>query len=518
MTTTEPAAGASTGRRSGGRAGRAALRASHVIDRVPYLTRTMRPFEIVGDEGLALIEDAADTILEEVGIEVRDYPEALPIFAAGGAIVEGTRVRFPRGLCRQIVSDNAPATYVQHARNPANSVVIGGDNTVFAPNYGSPFVYDIDHGRRYATITDFQNFVKLAYLDPYLHHSGGTVCEPVDIPVSKRHLDMVYSHIKYSDKGFMGSVTAGSRAQDSVDLARIAFGGDLQDRTVMTSLINASSPLVWDGTMLAAAQCYAENNQATIITPFILAGAMAPSTSAGVCVQTLAEALAGMTFVQLVRAGAPVILGSFASSMSIQTGAPTFGTPEPALVLYTMAALARRLGVPFRSGGSLTASKLPDAQAAYESANTLQPTVLGGVNFVLHAAGWLEGGLAIGYEKFVLDCDQLGMMTTFVRGLDVSANGLATEAIREHTPGEHFLGTAHTLANFESAFYRSDTSDNSSFEQWTEEGGLDAAQRANALWKKRLAEYEPPALDDAIDAELQDFVARRKTELPDEFA
>jgi trimethylamine--corrinoid protein Co-methyltransferase len=518
MTTTEPAAGASTGRRSGGRAGRAALRASHVIDRVPYLTRTMRPFEIVGDEGLALIEDAADTILEEVGIEVRDYPEALPIFAAGGAIVEGTRVRFPRGLCRQIVSDNAPATYVQHARNPANSVVIGGDNTVFAPNYGSPFVYDIDHGRRYATITDFQNFVKLAYLDPYLHHSGGTVCEPVDLPVSKRHLDMVYSHIKYSDKGFMGSVTAGSRAQDSVDLARIAFGGDLQDRTVMTSLINASSPLVWDGTMLAAAQCYAENNQATIITPFILAGAMAPSTSAGVCVQTLAEALAGMTFVQLVRAGAPVILGSFASSMSMQTGAPTFGTPEPALVLYTMAALARRLGVPFRSGGSLTASKLPDAQAAYESANTLQPTVLGGVNFVLHAAGWLEGGLAIGYEKFVLDCDQLGMMTTFVRGLDVSANGLATEAIREHTPGEHFLGTAHTLANFESAFYRSDTSDNSSFEQWTEEGGLDAAQRANALWKKRLAEYEPPALDDAIDAELQDFVARRKTELPDEFA
>jgi trimethylamine---corrinoid protein Co-methyltransferase len=518
MTTTEPAAGASTGRRSGGRAGRAALRASHVIDRVPYLTRTMRPFEIVGDEGLALIEEAADTILEEVGIEVRDYPEALPIFAAGGAIVDGTRVRFPRGLCRQIVSDNAPATYVQHARNPANSVVIGGNNTVFAPNYGSPFVYDIDHGRRYATITDFQNFVKLAYLDPYLHHSGGTVCEPVDIPVSKRHLDMVYSHIKYSDKGFMGSVTAGSRAQDSVDLARIAFGGDLQDRTVMTSLINASSPLVWDGTMLAAAQCYAENNQATIITPFILAGAMAPSTSAGVCVQTLAEALAGMTFVQLVRAGAPVILGSFASSMSMQTGAPTFGTPEPALVLYTMAALARRLGVPFRSGGSLTASKLPDAQAAYESANTLQPTVLGGVNFVLHAAGWLEGGLAIGYEKFVLDCDQLGMMTTFVRGLDVSPNGLATEAIREHTPGEHFLGTAHTLANFESAFYRSDTSDNSSFEQWTEEGGLDAAQRANALWKKRLAEYEPPALDDAIDAELQDFVARRKTELPDEFA
>jgi trimethylamine---corrinoid protein Co-methyltransferase len=506
------------GRRSGGRAGRAALRASHVVDRVPYLTRTMRPFELASEETLAMIEHTADTVLLEVGVEIRDYPEALPIFKAAGADVDGTRVRFPRGFCREIVSKNAPATYVQHARNPANNVVIGGNNTVFAPNYGSPFVHDLDKGRRYATLADFQNFVKLAYMSPWLHHSGGTVCEPVDVPVSKRHLDMVYSHLKYSDKPFMGSVTAGSRAADSVELARIGFGGDLQDRTVITSLINASSPLVWDGTMLAAAQCYAQNNQATIITPFILAGAMAPSTSAGVAVQTLAEALAGMTFVQLVRPGAPVIFGSFASSMSMQTGAPTFGTPEPAIVLYTMAALSRRLGVPFRSGGSLTSSKLPDAQAAYESANTLQPTVLGGVNFVLHAAGWLEGGLAIGYEKFVLDCDQLGMMTTFVKGLDASENGVALEALLTNPPGNHFLGTAHTLANFETAFYRSDTADNSSFEQWTDDGCLDAAQRANALWKRRLNEYEPPSLDSAIDEELLAYVASRKAVLPDEFA
>jgi len=506
------------GRRSGGRAGRAALRAAHVIERVPYLTRTMAPFEILSEEALSSIEYTADTVLEEVGIEVRDYPEALPMFAQAGAIVDGTRVRFPRGMSRELVSKNAPSSYTQHGRNPNHSVVIGGNNTVFAPNYGSPFVHDLDKGRRYATLADFQNFVKLSYSSPWLHHSGGTVCEPVDVPVSKRHLDMVYSHLKYSDKPFMGSVTAGSRAQDSVDIARIGFGGDLQDRTVMTSLINASSPLVWDGTMLAAAQVYAENNQACIITPFILAGAMAPSTSAGVAVQTLAEALAGMAFTQIVRPGAPVVFGSFASSMSMQTGAPTFGTPEPALVLYTVAALARRLGVPFRSGGSLTASKLPDAQAAYESANTLQPTVLGGVNFVLHAAGWLEGGLAIGYEKFILDCDQLGMMHTFVRGLDTSDNGLALDALRENTPGNHFLGTSHTLANFETAFYRSDTADNSSFEQWTEEGGLDAAQRANAIWKRRLAEYEAPELDSAIDEELQEYVARRKNELPDEFA
>jgi trimethylamine---corrinoid protein Co-methyltransferase len=511
------------GRRSGGRSGRQAVRVAHAIDAVPFLRRTMKPFEILTDEGLALIEENADRLLAQVGVKIRDYPSAIKVFADAGAEVGdtdevGTTIRFPLGMCRSIVQASAPAIYTQHGRNEARNVQIGGDATVFVPNYGSPFVRDLDNGRRYATIQDFQNFVKLAYISPYMHHSGGTVCEPVDVPVSKRHLDMVYSHIKYSDKPFMGSVTIGSRAQDSVDMARIAFGGDLQDRTVMTSLINASSPLVWDGSMLGSAENYARANQATIITPFILAGAMAPSTSAGVCVQTLAEALVGMAFTQLIRPGAPTIFGSFASSMSMQTGAPTFGTPEPALVLYTCAALARRLGVPFRSGGSLTASKLADAQAAYESAATLQPTVLAGVHFVLHAAGWLEGGLSIGYEKFILDCDQLGMMSTFVKGMDLSDNGRAIDALLEHTPGNHFLGTAHTLANFETAFYRSDTSDNSSFEQWTEDGALDSVQRANKIWKQQLANYEAPPLDDAIEAELQEFMTKRKLELPDDFA
>jgi trimethylamine--corrinoid protein Co-methyltransferase len=508
----------STGRRGGGREARRAARVHAVVEGEPFLTRTLKPVELVSEEGLELLEQNADTILEEVGVEVRDYPTALERFAAAGADVDGSRVRLPRGLCRSIIQASAPAQYIQHARNPAHSVQVGGDATVFAPNYGSPFAHDLDNGRRYATIGDFENFVKLAYLHPYLHHSGGTVCEPVDIPVSKRHLAMVYAHLRYSDKPFMGSVTAGERAADSVELARIGFGGDLADRTVMTSLINATSPLVWDATMLAAAEVYAAANQATIITPFILAGAMAPATSAGVAAQTLAEALAGMAFIQLVRPGAPVVFGSFASSMSMQTGAPTFGTPEPALVLYTVAALARRLGVPFRSGGSLTASKLPDAQAAYESAATLIPTLMAGTNFVLHAAGWLEGGLAIGYEKFVLDADQLGMMATFAKGLDLSENGQALDAIRANPPGQHFLGTPHTLANFETAFHRSETADNSSFEQWSEEGGRDAAQRANQLWKERLAAYEPPPIDDAIDEELRAYVARRNAELPDAFA
>ena len=505
------------GRRSGGRAGRQAVRAAHVIAREPFLTRQLRPYELVSEEGLEIVEHNADTILEEVGIEVRDHQLAIDLFRGAGADVQGTRVRFPRGLCRSLVQATAPEVYTQHARNPANNVQIGGNATVFAPNYGSPFVFDLDRGRRYATLADFENFVKLAYLSPHLHHSGGTVCEPVDVPVSKRHLDMVSAHLRFSDKAFMGSVTAGSRAEDSFELARIGFGGDLQDRTVMTSLINASSPLVWDASMLEAARVYAEHNQATIITPFILAGAMAPTTSAAVAAQTLAEALAGMAFVQLVRPGAPVIFGSFASSMSMQTGAPTFGTPEPAIVLYTCAALARRLRVPFRSGGALTASKVPDAQAAYESASTLIPTLMAGVNFVLHAAGWLEGGLAIGYEKFVIDDDQLGMLATFAKGLDLSENGQAMDAFREQVPGVHFLGAAHTLANFEHAFYRSDIADNSSFEQWSEEGSLDAAQRANAIWKSRLASYEPPTLDPAIDEELREFVSKRKSELPDEF-
>lgn len=505
-----------THRRSGGRAARQAARAFAHAQTIPFLTRTLKPFEVLDEEGLSLIEHNADTILEEVGIEFRGDPAALALLRDAGADVQGELVRFPRGMCRRIVQASAPREFVQHARNPERSVRIGGNATVFAPAYGSPFVRDLDNGRRYGTIEDFRNFVKLAYASPYLHHSGGTVCEPVDLPVNKRHLEMVDAHIRYSDKPFMGSVTAPSRAQDTVEMARIVFGADyLEDHAVVLSLANASSPLVWDAGMLGAARNYALANQATLITPFILAGAMAPVTAAGACAQTLAEALAGMAFVQLVRPGAPVVFGSFASSISMQSGAPTFGTPEPALVLYAMAALARRLGVPFRSGGSLCASKVPDAQAAYESAATLQPTVLAGVNFVLHAAGWLEGGLAMGYEKFVLDADQCGMMGVFVNGMDLSENGQALDAIRENSPGQHFLGTAHTLANFETAFYRSEVADNNSFEQWLEGGSLDAAQRANAIWKRMLAEYEQPPLDPGVDEALREFVARRKAAEPD---
>ena len=419
-------------------------------------------------------------------------------------------------MCRSIIQASAPREFTQHARNPLRSVVIGGDRTVMAPAYGPPFVRCLDKGRRYATIEDFHNFVKLTYATPSLHHSGGTVCEPVDLPVNKRHLDMVYAHIKYTDKPFMGSVTHPDRAQDTVDMAKLLFGADFIDRkTVITSLINANSPMTYDATMLGAARVYARNNQATVISPFILAGAMSPVTTAGTIAQILAEALAGMTFIQLVRPGAPVVFGTFASSISMQSGAPTFGTPEPTLVLYAAAALARRLGVPFRSGGALCASKVADAQAAFESANTLQAAALAGVNFMLHTAGWLEGGLAMGYEKFIMDADQAGMIGVLLQGVDTSRNGMAMDAIREVGPGSHFLGAEHTQKNFETAFYRSSVADNNSYEQWREDGELDTAQRANRIFKEMLDNYVAPPLDESIDETLVAFIERRKSELPD---
>ncbi|MCT8266699.1 trimethylamine methyltransferase family protein [Afifella sp. JA880] len=523
MGTTDETAGVDErgGRRrraSGGAEARRAKRSGSRSLQMPFIRRILPEQTVLDEEGLALIEQNADTVLEEIGIEFREDPEALEMWREAGADVSGERVRFPKGLCRELLK-TAPQTFTQHARNPERSVEIGGKATVFAPVYGPPFVRDLDNGRRYGTIEDFQNLVKLAYQAPALHHSGGTVCEPVDIPVNKRHLDMVYSHIRYSDKPFMGSVTAPERAADSVAMARMVFGEEFVDQNcVLINLINVNSPMVFDATMLGALKTYARANQGTIVTPFILAGAMSPVTVAGTLTQVLAEVLAGAAFTQLCRPGAPVIMGTFASSISMQSGAPTFGTPEPTLVLYGAAQLARRLNLPFRSGGSLCASKVCDAQAAYESAQTLTPTVMAGTNFVLHAAGWLEGGLVSSYEKFVMDCDQLAMMQQLSRGVDLSENGQAMDAIREVGPGSHYLGCAHTQANFETAFYRSPVADNNSFEQWLAEGSKTAEERANGLWKKWLAEYEAPPLDEGIDEALKEFIETTKASMPDAFS
>ncbi|MCR9255480.1 MAG: trimethylamine methyltransferase family protein [Alphaproteobacteria bacterium] len=503
------------GRGGGGREARRAARETKAVRQLHYINRNIPPYQVMSEEALVRIEENADIILQEIGVEFRDDPEAIQIWKDAGADVDGERVRMPKGMARELCK-TAPSTFTQHARNAQNNVEIGGNATVFAPVYGPPFVRDYEGGRRYATIEDFRNFVKLTYMSPALHHSGGTVCEPVDLPVNKRHFDMLYAHMRHSDKPFMGSVTHPDRAQDSVDMAKILFGEEFVDRnTVMISLINANSPLTWDATMLGALKVFARNNQAVIITPFILSGAMSPVTVAGTMAQTLAEAMTGIAFAQLVRKGAPVVFGSFASSISMQSGAPTFGTPEPAMVLYGMAELARRLGVPFRSGGSLCGSKIPDAQAAYESANTLLPTVLGGVNFVLHAAGWLEGGLASSYEKLVMDADQLAMMHTMTAGVDMSENGQAMDALKEVGPGGHFLGCNHTQRNFETAFFRSEIANNATFEQWQAEGSIDTYQHAANVVKAKLAAYEAPPIDPGVDEQLLDFMARRKAAFPD---
>ncbi|NKB63089.1 MAG: trimethylamine methyltransferase [Gammaproteobacteria bacterium] len=504
-----------TNRKRGGRRGRQSSEAAAIPEITPYITRKIPNYELLNEEGLSLIEKNAETILQEIGIDFR-YEPALKLFKEAGADIDGERVRFPAGLCRKIIQDSAPSVFEQKARNPKRNVMIGGKNTVFAPVYGPPFIRDLDKGRRYARIEDFDNFVKLTYMLPSLHHSGGTVCEPTDLPVNKRHFDMVYSHIKNSDKPFMGSVTHPERAQDTVEMCKILFGEDfIQQNTVVINLINANSPMVFDETMLGAAEVYARNNQASIVSPFILAGAMSPVTAAGTMAQILAEAMAGISFTQLVRAGSPVVFGTFASSISMQSGAPTFGTPEPSLVLNGCAALARRLGVPFRSGGSLCGSKVPDAQAAYESANTILPTVTAGVNFVLHAAGWLEGGLASSYEKLIMDADQLGMMQVFANGVDLSENAQALSAVREVGPGAHYLGCDHTQNNFKTAFYRSNIADNNSFEQWEMEGSMDAVQRANKIWKQMLNEYQAPELDPATDEAILAYIHQRKSSFAD---
>lgn len=505
---------AQTARR--GRSARREKRSSGAgLAAIPYITRQIPVTEYLSEEGLWRIEDQGETILQEIGIEFRDDPEVLDIWRKAGADVDEERVRFPKGLLRELVK-TAPKQFTQWARNPARNVEIGGNHTVFAPVYGPPFVTDLDQGRRYGTIEDFRNLVKLTYVSPYLHHSGGTVCEPVDLPVNKRHFDMVYSHIKYSDKPFMGSVTAPERAQDSVDMAKIAFGADFVDQhCVMIQLINANSPLVWDATMLGALKVYARNNQACITSPFILAGAMSPVTVAGTLSQIYAEAMSGAALTQLVRPGAPVVFGAFVSSISMQSGAPTFGSPEGSLLLAGAAQLARRVGLPFRSGGSFTASKLPDAQSAQESAHTIMATMAGGVNFALHAAGWLEGGLCSSYEKLIMDADQLGMMHVLAKGIETDENALALDALREVGPGGHYLGAEHTQRNFESGFYRSEIADNNSFEQWELDGRLDMAQRANKKWKAMLADYQAPPLDPGVDDALIDFMGRRKASFPD---
>ncbi|UWQ97941.1 trimethylamine methyltransferase family protein [Rhodobacteraceae bacterium S2214] len=515
--TTAPAAPTRRARGGGGAARRAA-RTAVSVETAKYIERNVPNYEVLTEEALDVIEANAETVLAEIGVNFVDNPEALERWKSVGATVEGERVRIPRGLARKLCA-TAPSQFTQCARNPERNVEIGGKNLVLAPVYGPPFVRDAEGGRRYATMDDFEKFVKLGYMSKWLHHSGGTVCEPTDVAVNKRHLDMLLAHMVYSDKPFMGSVTEPSRAQDSVDMCNILFGEDfVQNNTVMTSLININSPLTFDSIMMGALEVFAKNNQASIISPFIVGGAMAPVSIAGTLTQVLAEVLAGVAYSQIIRPGAPVIMGTFVTSIDMNSGAPTFGTPEASHITYGAGQLARRLGLPYRSAGSFCGSKLPDAQAAYETANSLQMGLLSGVNFMLHSCGWLEGGLVASFEKFVMDADQLGTLHHFAKGVDMSDNGQAMGAIAEVGPGGHYLGCEHTQANFKDAFWRSDLLDYKPFETWDEEGARDTQTLATARVKKMLDTYQQPALDPEIEANLRAYVAAKKASMPDAFS
>lgn len=486
-----------------------------VIAAPAYVKRQIPFYEFLGEEGIVKLEEQADWLIQEIGIEFRDDPKALDIWRAAGADVKGTRVRLDKGMARELCK-TAPSEFTQHARNPARSVQIGGNSQVFAPIYGAPFIRDLKGGRRYGSYADFENLVKIVSQLPSLHHSGLVIVEPCDLPVSKRHLDMVYAHMKYGDKPHLGAITEMSRAQDSVDMARILHGAEfMENNCVIMGNVNTNSPMLVDRVVTEAAQVYCGANQGLVVVPFILGGAMGPVTTAASIAQAFAEAMMVGAFTQLIRPGAPFIMGNFLSSMSLRTGAPTFGMPEPVMSNMVIGQLARRLGVPLRCGGALTASKLPDAQAAYESADSMLSTALGGANFVLHAAGWLEGGLCTSYEKLVLDADRLGSYQVMLSGLPIDDNALARDAYREVEPAGHFLGCAHTMANYETAYYEAALSDSNNVEQWEESGSKDASQRAYDRWNQILKDYVAPPLDEAKDEALLEYIAKRKAELPD---
>ena len=485
----------------------------------PHIKRVLPFFDPLDAEQLIQVEAQVDWIIENIGIAFRDDPVALDIWRAEGVSPSGETgdiikadAKWIRELCAK-----APSEFTQVARNPSRSVVIGGNNQVFAPIYGAPFVRDLEGGRRYGDMDAFEKLVKLTYMHPNLHHGGFVVCEPCDVPVSKRHLDMLFAHMTCSDKPHLGAITEMSRAQDSVDMAEILHGKDVMDENcVIMGNVNTNSPLLVDKVVTEAIRTYCGRGQGIVVVPFILSGAMGPVSTAASVAQAMAEAMMCCAFAQIIRPGAPFVLGNFLSSMSLKSGAPTFGMPEPVVSNYAIGQLARRVGLPLRCGGSLTASKIEDAQSAYESADSMHSTALAGANYVLHSAGWLEGGLCTGFEKLIMDADRLGGYQKLLgQGLVTDENAFARDAYEEVAPGGHFLGSAHTMRNYQTAFYEPKLSDSENVESWEEGGSKDMRRRAFERWNDMLNRYEKPLIDPAKEEELKAYVAKRKEELPD---
>jgi trimethylamine--corrinoid protein Co-methyltransferase len=475
---------------------------------------TFRPYDLLSAEDVDTIHKQAMNILQEIGVDFL-HERARQIFGKAGMPVEGNRVRLEEAMVMELVA-KTPATFELQARNHSHTVVLGGDNVVTAPVYGPPFITDLERGRRGATIEDFNNFDKMAQAIDQIHCAGGTTVEPEDLPLGTRHLDMLYSHIRWTDKPFMGSVISAENARDTIEMASILFGGreSIEKTPGVLSLINVNSPLRFDDRMLSALLEYSDAGQPVIVTPFLMAGAMSPMGLAGTVAQQTAEALAGIALVQLIRPGTPSVYGSFLTNTDMQSGSPAFGTPESAMGILASAQMARHYNLPFRGGGALTSSKAPDAQAAYESMMCMWPTILGRVNFVLHAAGWLESALLASYEKFIIDIEALRMFEWMLkRGFPVDEESQAMDALREVGPGGHFLGAEHTLRNYRTGFYRPWISSTENFDRWNRFGARTADVVAAEKWKQVLAEYPDPGIDPGIDEQLQEFISRRKREI-----
>lgn len=494
-------------------AGRAGL--SQPTAAMPFISRGIPDLDLLDDEALEIIEANADRVLEEIGVNFTDNPVALARWKQAGAEVLDERVRLPVGLARSLCA-TAPARFVQRARNPARDVAIGGRDLVAAPAYGPPFVRDFEGGRRVATIGDFRDFVKLGQMSEGVHHSGGTLCEPTDIAVSKRHLDMLHAHMTLSDKPYMGSVTLPERAADSVEMSRILFGADVVDRhVVMTSLISLNSPLSFDPVAMGALEVHASAGQAVIISPFIICGATAPATLAGALTQLLAEMLAGAAYAQLIRPGTPVILGPHVAAIDPRNGTLAYGTPEATRITLGAGQLVRRLGLPSRGGGGICGGGLPDARAAAETAAGLSAGLLSGANFMLNACGWLEGGLVASPEKYVIDADQLAALRRTASAPDLSPAGQALESIRAVGPGGHYLGRDPDGPGGGGALWQTGLAEDGPFDIRHEEGARDSIALAARKVRRMLADYQPPALDPGISEALADYVARRKAATPD---
>lgn len=491
--------------RRGGRSNRMKLRSGPIVRTMPQISREISPYDLIDEEGLDRIHRASLDILQDPGIDFKD-DEACEIWKQAGAEVSGHRVRIDGELLMSLIA-KAPETFTLYGRNQERTVKVGGPNMVFSPSNGSPFVLDMDGRRRNGRLKDLNDFHKLAYLSPGLDLTGGVTCEPMDIPVPERHLHTAYSHLRYSDKPYMGGTTSRRAAEDSIAMAKIAMPEHMDnDRTVMVSIINGNSPLVWDETMLDALKVYARTNQAALITPFILAGASTPLSLIGSITQMNAEALAGIAFAQLLRPGCPMIYGQAAFTVSMQTGAPVVGTPEISHMQFIAGQLARRYRLPWRTSGAMSGAKTFDAQAGYESSLALQASLLSGANFIWHAAGWLEGGLCVSFAKFALEAEQCEMFHRFAKKPSFDDLDEVVAVIREIGPGGHFLGTEHTRKNFETAFFMPELLDSNSFEQWEAEGARDANARGLAKVRDLLARYEAPPLDAAIDEELLAYV------------